>query len=247
MNYDETEIPRNYDRGRDHGPELLNLWMNVLSAHVKDQKIETILDLGCGTGRFSETLAAHFAAQVIGIDPSQKMLEQAEKKKVDVRVRYEQGHAESIPLPDGSVDLIFMSMSFHHFEDPAQAARECRRVLRRGSLAFLRGGSRDRISSYACVDFFPASRSIMEKCLPATDFMREVFAAAGFQIVDQQLITQEIAPNYSVYADKLATGADSVLAQLSAADFEAGLKAMRAYDGSVQAVTEPIDLLVFRS
>jgi trans-aconitate methyltransferase len=57
--------------------EFLDFWMNVVSAHVKDQRIKTILDLGCGTGRFSEALRARFEAEVIGIDPSKKMLEQA--------------------------------------------------------------------------------------------------------------------------------------------------------------------------
>jgi hypothetical protein len=40
----------------DHGPEFLDLWMKVVSSHVRDQRISTILELGCGTGRFSEGL-----------------------------------------------------------------------------------------------------------------------------------------------------------------------------------------------
>jgi 2-polyprenyl-3-methyl-5-hydroxy-6-metoxy-1,4-benzoquinol methylase len=69
MDYDNTDIPVVYDRGRDHGPEFLQLWMDVVSSSVAGQ-IKTILDLGCGTGRFSEALASHFDAQVSGIDPS---------------------------------------------------------------------------------------------------------------------------------------------------------------------------------
>jgi ubiquinone/menaquinone biosynthesis C-methylase UbiE len=247
MNYDATEIPRNYDRGRDHGPQLLQLWMDVLSSHLDDRPVKTILDLGCGTGRFSEALAVRFNAEVIALDPSQKMLEQARKKKIDARVRFEHGRAEAIPLPDSSVDLVFMSMSFHHFEDPASAARECARVLREGAPAFLRGGSSDRISSYACVDFFPGSRAIMKKCLPSVANMREAFEGAGFRTVAVELVTQEIAPDYQAYAEKLSSGADSVLAQLSPDEFHEGLKAMRACKADVQAITEPIDLLVFRS
>ena len=108
MDYDATDIAVTYDRGRDHGPEFLNLWMNVVSSHVKDQRIKMILDLGCGTGRFSEALAVRFDAEVIGIDPSKKMLERARGKQHDRRIRYELGRGESIPVPDNSVDLIFM-------------------------------------------------------------------------------------------------------------------------------------------
>ena len=132
MDYDSTDIPAVYDRGRDHGPEVLLLWMNFVAARVGSQRLNTILDLGCGTGRFSESLAAHFEAEVVGIDPSEKMLDQARRKQRDRRVRYQVGCGEAIPLPNDSVDLIFMSMSFHHFKDQMLAARECRRVLRDG-------------------------------------------------------------------------------------------------------------------
>src|SRR2546429_4685532 len=219
MDYDATNIAVTYDRGRDHGPEFLDLWMDVVSSHVKDQRIETILDLGCGTGRFSEALRTRFDEEVVGIDPSQKMLEQARSKPSDARIRYEPGRGESIPLPDNSVDLIFMSMIFHHFDDPALAARECRRVLRDGATALVRTGTRERISSYPYVDFFPESRPILEECLPTNTFMREVFEAAGFRMVTLELVTQEIAPSYAAYAEKMSAGAGSILASFDCRGF----------------------------
>lgn len=248
MDYDATNIPAAYDLGRDHGPEVLNLWMNVVASHAGDQHIQTILDLGCGTGRFSEALAARFGAYVIAVDPSEKMLEQARKKQRDERVCYQLGRGESIPIPDNSVDLIFMSMIFHHFDDPARAARECRRVLREGSTAFLRAGTRERIEQYPYVEFFPESRRILDECLPTKTFVSEIFATGGFRTVSLDLVTQEIAPNHAIYADKLATGADSVLASLSQDEFAAGLEALRAYAArsEAQPVYEPIDVFVFR-
>src|SRR5215470_16690632 len=107
MDYDASDIAAAYDRGRDHGPEILTLWMNVVSSYVTDQCIKTILDLGCGTGRFSEALANRFDAEVVGLDPSIKMLEQARRKRRDPRVRYQLGRCEKIPLPNNSVDLVF--------------------------------------------------------------------------------------------------------------------------------------------
>jgi ubiquinone/menaquinone biosynthesis C-methylase UbiE len=247
MDYDATEIPSAYDKGRDHGPELLDLWMDAVAFHVEEDSIHTILDLGCGTGRFSEALAARFNAEVIGIDPSKKMLEQARSKQLDARVHYEPGSGEAIPLPANSVDVVFMSMSFHHFNNPALAARECRRVLRNGGKAFLRTGTRERISSYPYVDFFPESIPIMNEVLPGNSSIREVFTTAGFRMVTMDLITQTIAPNHMSYADKLATGADSVLARLSQTEFQNGMEAIRAHASTVrdQAITEPIDLFVF--
>jgi len=247
MDYDATNIPVGYDRGRDHGPEVLRLWMNVVSSYLGEQRINTIVDLGCGTGRFSEALAEHFNAEVVGIDPSTKMLDQARTKLRDRRVRYELGRGEAIPLPNDSVDLIFMSMTFHHFDDPMLAAKECRRVLRDGAIAFLRAGVRDRIPSYPYVEFFPESRPILEDTLPTAAGVREVFESTGFTTLDEDLVIQTIAPDYLIYAEKLAAGADSVLVQLSAREFQAGMKALRSYatrDGG-SPVSEPIDVFVF--
>ncbi|MDX6613655.1 MAG: hypothetical protein QOD75_2841 [Blastocatellia bacterium] len=248
MDYDATDIPVGYDRGRDHGPEFLTLWMSVVASHMEGQRVKTILDLGCGTGRFSEALAVRFDAEVIGVDPSDKMLNQARQKLRDPRVRYEPGCAEEIPLAENLVDLVFMSMVFHHFNDPARVAREVRRVLRDAGTVFLRAGTRAHIPSYPYVDFFPQSRPILEECLGSSVLIREVFETAGFCAVGTDVITQEIAPNHLAYAEKLSAGADSVLARLSQNDFEAGMEALRRYADRTpgQAVFEPIDVFVFR-
>lgn len=95
--------------------------------------VRKILDLGCGTGRFSEGLASRCGARVVGLDPSETMLAQACRKQQGHDVQYGRATAEAIPLVDGVVDVIFMSMSFHQFRDPQRAARQCRRVLRTGT------------------------------------------------------------------------------------------------------------------
>jgi ubiquinone/menaquinone biosynthesis C-methylase UbiE len=94
--------------------------------------ISMVIDLGCGTGRLSELLAAHFDVEVIGVDPSEKMVDQVRRKPATVKVTYRQGSAEAIPLPDACADLVFMSIIYHHLTDPLTVAEECRRVLRQG-------------------------------------------------------------------------------------------------------------------
>ena len=248
MDYDTTEMAAVYDQGRGHGPAVLGQWMQTVAAYVEGS-LDLILDLGCGTGRFTEALAAQFGAQVIGLDPSAKMLHQAKAKRNEKRVTYLRGGGEAIPLPDGSVDLVFISMVFHHFTNPRAAARECRRVLRSGGTIFLRGGSCENISSYPYVEFFPATVPILKKDLFAAVFMKEVFEEAGLRCIATEVIWQEIAPNLETYAGKLATRADSILVQLTDSDFAKGLSAVRSQSalGNSHAVIEPIDVFIFRN
>jgi len=249
MDYDSTTIPAGYDLARGHTPEVLDLWMNAIASCFGQDSIRIVLDLGCGTGRFSEALASRFDANVVGVDPSAKMLEQAQAKHHSSRVRYAMGRGEEIPLPGRSVDLVFMSMVFHHFKSPALVARECGRVLRDGGLVFLRAGTIERISSYPYVPFFPGSVPIMERVLVANSVVRDTFESVGLGTIEAGILVQQVAPTYSAYADRIAAGGDSVLAELNPLEFEAGLKALRAHAARVdpKAVIEPIDFFAFGS
>jgi ubiquinone/menaquinone biosynthesis C-methylase UbiE len=246
MDYDLTNSPAVYNRGRDHGPAVLRQWLKVVASHIQT-KPRIILDLGCGTGRFSTGLATEFDSSVIGIDPSSKMLREAFTGPYNRHVCYVGGAAEALPLPANSVDMIFISMAFHHFKEPHKAAQECRRVLGENGRVCLRTGSSDRISLYPYVPFFPGSRNLLEQRLPSLEFQCSVFEAASFRTLVTDVITQQIAPDYSAYADKLAVKADSILIGLNDEEFDAGMSALRskAATSAPIAVTEPIDFIVF--
>jgi ubiquinone/menaquinone biosynthesis C-methylase UbiE len=248
MDYDKTDIPANYDRARDHGPAFLRHWMQILANHVEPDSVTNILDLGCGTGRFSNSLAERFRAGVIGIDPSTKMLREARNRPGVERVSYLVGAAEALPLAAESVDFIFISMVFHHFGNSKTAVQECRRVLRPDGRVCLRTGSSDKIDQYPYAPFFPGTRSLLEARLPSLTVQQRAFDEAGFQTVSSNVVVQEIAPDYFAYADKLAVKADSILIRLNDSEFDSGMKALRSFAATTTArpITEPIDLLVFR-
>lgn len=243
VDYDRTDIPASYDRGHDHGAAVLDQWMRAIASHVETASVHRILDLACGTGRFAPSLSAHFDADVFGLDPSLKMLQQAQHKR-NTRVGLAAGYAEALPLRSQSIDLIFISMAFHHFEAPAVVARECARVLRPTGRVVVRTISADRISDYPYLPFFPGTTALLERRLPSRSAMRAAFEAAALRTVAADVVIQEIARDYAEYADKLSAGADTTLNSLSREQFNAGLAAMRAKRTDT-AITEPIDVLVF--
>ena len=154
MNCDKTDLARAYDLGRGYTTEQLNRWLVVISRSGRRDSFSMILDLGCGTGRYSGALAEHFRTRVIGVDPSAKMLAVA-RTKANGEIRYVRACAESLPLIQCSVEMVFMSMVFHHLNDPLRAAHECHRVLRPGAMVCLRAATTDQIHRYAYVPFFP--------------------------------------------------------------------------------------------
>lgn len=242
MDYDQTDMPEAYDRGRKPPDGVLDMWMDRIAAALAGQEISTVIDLGCGTGRFSELLAERFGANVIGVDPSRKMLAHAHAKSMTQRVTFLHGTGEAIPCADAAADLVFMSMAFHHFASPAQVARECHRVLRNGGMVCVRNSTRDRSSPYEA--FFPNYRNALEILRPVVEIVA-AFTENGFQRKHHEVVAHVMANGLKELADKAAHRADSTLVRLSDADFEHGLAKMRAAPATSEPAMIEIDLLVF--
>ena len=109
MDYDKSDIAATYDEARELTLARQRRWRDLLAAHVDRSTISLVVDLGCGTGRFSEILAAEFRARIVGFDPSDKMIEQARLKLASGMIEFKQASAEELPLEDDCVDLVFMS------------------------------------------------------------------------------------------------------------------------------------------
>jgi len=205
------------------------------------------LDVGCGTGRFSAALADHFRSKVDAIDPSQKMLKQA-CRKPHAGVRFQKASGEQLPFPDDSIDLVFMSMVFHHFDAPELVARECHRVLHPNGSVCLRAGTREQIPTYPYVPFFPTSASILHAILQSREFIKSVFLQANLGLGHHELVKSEVARSWEEYTLKLSHRADSVLARLTDKEFSLGLDLMRdhaARQPQPGPVIELVDFFVF--
>ncbi|MGH3072726.1 MAG: class I SAM-dependent methyltransferase [Gaiellaceae bacterium] len=93
----------------------------------------TVLDLGAGTGKLTRLLVPAFD-RVLVVEPADAM----RRKLVELCPEAEalDGSAEEIPLPDASVDAVFVAQAFHTFDDE-RAVPEIARVLRPGGAVVL--------------------------------------------------------------------------------------------------------------
>jgi SAM-dependent methyltransferase len=245
MDYDKTTIALAYDAARGYSPKVLKQWLDLIAASVPTHPA-MIVDLGCGTGRFTYPLAVRFQARVIGFDPSEKMLAAARQKIDNDLVEFRQAAAERVPLESGCADIIFMSMVLHHLKDPALVASECHRVIREGGRICVRNSTRD--STYPQQRFFPGITSLIENELPSRSEVIAMFEDGGLRLISHQRVAHFLAANWRDLADKLAMRADSFLARLTDAEFEAGMAALRCYardSDPHEAIMDDIDFFVF--
>jgi SAM-dependent methyltransferase len=246
MDYDRSDIATSYDQARALTPARRQRWQRLLLAHVDRTAISLVVDLGCGTGRFSEMLAAELSTQVVGFDPSERMIDQARRKPATGRVVFARASAEALPLSNGCVDLVFMSQIYHHLPDPTAAAHECGRVLRTGGYVCIRTGTRE--NDVVAPNFFPAVRAMLDADIPPGNEIKSTFAAAGFTPTHHEIVSEAVAPDWLSFVEKSALRADSFLARLPDSEFEQGMAALRAHLTKInpdQAVTEEIDWFVF--
>ena len=124
MDYDKTNMAAGYDRGRSYSPEQLGRWLKVVADSLGNASVRVILDLGCGTGRYSAGLSSRLNAHVIGIEPSEKMLSEA-KRKSSSRVSLVRASGESLPLANETVEMVFLSMERSGLEE-AEMVVSCR-------------------------------------------------------------------------------------------------------------------------
>lgn len=131
-------LPARYDRlgwllslGQDRR------WRAALVQKVNAREGGLVLDVATGTGGVALALREATGAEIVGIDLTQRMLEQA-REKLDQRgeygVRLVQGRAESLPFADETFDSVSYTYLLRYVHDPAATLAELARVLRPGGV-----------------------------------------------------------------------------------------------------------------
>lgn len=131
---------------------LTNETLPLLISKTNVDSNVTVLDIGCGAGN-STSKISETGAKVIGIDFSQKMIDQANSAYQGIT--FKQSDAENIPLEDNSMDVVIANFVVHHFAEPNKVFKEINRVLKpNGKFAFAVWGANEEQSSLGA--FFQA-------------------------------------------------------------------------------------------
>lgn len=93
---------------------------------------KTALDLGCGYGWHSKFAADQGAASVLGLDLSERMIEEARRRNPAPNVIYRVCGLEEYDYPEGAYDLVISNLVLHYIADLDSVFEKVFRALKTG-------------------------------------------------------------------------------------------------------------------
>jgi SAM-dependent methyltransferase len=137
--YDDPDFFAGYARlpRSEQGLAAVFEWpafQRLLPASLQDMRV---LDLGCGLGYFAREARARGARNVVGVDISERMLDQARQRSGDPGIAYVRAGLEEFAADAASFDLVVSSLALHYIADyPALVRRVAGWLAPGGRFAF---------------------------------------------------------------------------------------------------------------
>lgn len=159
---------------------------------VADRATGYVLEFGVGTGNLSAQLLSK-TDQYIGIEPSEKMREVAEKK---LGVPIYDGDFIAFPEPKTKVDSIVSSYAFHHltYTEKNQAVEKYRQLLSKGGkvifadTVFLNETAKnDMINAAKGKQYYNLAEDLETEYYPTIAELTEIFENNNFRISFEKL------------------------------------------------------------
>jgi ubiquinone/menaquinone biosynthesis C-methylase UbiE len=131
--YQADDVAREYDDKRfsNGGRHIDRREKQAVLQALNPVEGKRVLEIACGTGRFTVKLAQR-GADIVGLDISKPMLAQGRAKAheagVNEQVEFMRGDAARLPFPDDHFDAVFAMRFFHLADTPAGFLREMARV-----------------------------------------------------------------------------------------------------------------------
>jgi len=150
-----------------------------------------VADVGAGTGLFTLLFAQAVqpGGRVYAVDISQAFIEhirQSAKARGLDNVTAVLTDGTDTNLPDASVDLVYMSDTYHHFEHPGETLRSIRKALR--------PGGRMVVIDFERIPGVTSPQRIQHVRADKQTAIREI-EAAGFRLIEEKKLMRE---NYFV-------------------------------------------------
>jgi ubiquinone/menaquinone biosynthesis C-methylase UbiE len=244
VDYD-SEAER-YHAGRGLPLDHLDGWRRAIGPYFARTPVP-VLDVGAGTGIWSNAFVTWFSAHVVAVEPSAGMREVALAGGRRPGLSMVGGRGEAIPLRDQSVGVAWMSTVIHHIDDLDAAAAELARVLRAGGALLIRNSFPFRHEEIMLFTYFPPAKRVAEG-FPTVERATDAFTRAGLELEGLRRVREPAPPSLSAFRRWAVSMrlTDSALVPLTDDEFAAGLRSIEAADDrGDDPLPLGLDLLVF--
>jgi SAM-dependent methyltransferase len=156
------------------------------------------IDVGCGSGAFSQLVAENCApAGIQGVDPSDAQLAFARTRPAARIAEFRQADAMALPFPDNAFDAAVMALVIFFVPEPARGVAEMARVVRPGGTVAayawdIMGGG----FPFAPLQAEMLARGVMPARPPSaeasrTEALHALWSGAGLEAIETREITVE--------------------------------------------------------
>ncbi len=140
------------------------------------------LDLACGSGNYTTALAQR-GLEMVGLDPSEKMLEQAKVKSQDIK--WVLGSAERLPFPDGLFSGVVCTFAVYLFPNLDPIFEEVERVMKSGRFVLFTYLP-EQIRNFWLTEYFPITLDRVAESMPSLPKLTSALRSAGFEKVSRE-------------------------------------------------------------
>lgn len=218
-----------------------------------------LLDAGCGTGNYLQSLAPHVAS-VVGVDASLGMLESARAKQIP-NVKVQQATLQDLPFEDASFDAVMVNFVLHHLDDthgcdngfPAVqlALKEIRRVLKPGGALVIQTSSHEQLlDGYWWAELIPQAMAAYKHRYPKLKHLESILSDLGIQDFEHYIEVDEVLQGESYFDpkgpfNKTYRDADSNWTLVSPQELESALNTLKDHEqnGNLDAYVQTRDAL----
>jgi len=229
VKYDEIGTDYNVTRKAD------KYLTEKLLHHLRPIKSGKYLDIGCGTGNYTNELQKKGFA-FIGVDPSIEMLKKAKLKNNKIEWRI--GSAENIGLPENVVDGIIGSLTLNHWTNLKSGFSALNKVLKPNGRIVIFTSTPKQMKGYWLNHYFPQMLSDSIIQMPSLENVKAAMKDSKIEFLetDKYSIQPDLQDQFlycgkqnpELYFDaQIRSGISSFASLANRAEVEQGLLELR--------------------